>query len=111
MTLTRFQTDKRLWKWITWILFGVSWLVPSFTFAKSGPVYPAVTLFWWLLRAFWDSDVPLTELKMPAIVLAGQAVIFGVASIVLAWLLQCVVVLVRSRKAVNGKPLSSPRGQ
>jgi len=36
--------------------------VPSFTFAKSGPLYPAITLLWFSLRGLWDPDVPLREL-------------------------------------------------
>ena len=78
--------------------------MPSFTFAKSGPLYPAIALLWFSLRGLWDPDVPLRELGIPIMVLTAQAVIFGVASIVFAWILQCVVVIVRTRKPESEKP-------
>ena len=97
MKIARFQTDHRLWLWIALVLFLVSCCFPLIG-TKGDPVRPVVWL-WGVLLAAFDSSISFRELFGISAVLIIFACISAIASIVAAWLIQCVVVIIGMKKS------------
>src|SRR5215469_8657644 len=92
MKLTRYQTDNRIWLWMALSLFLVSWCFPL---PDSAP--PFVWL-WGIIAAAFHSDLSFPAFFGVSAVLIGFACISTLVSMTIAWLIQCVVVIVRSKK-------------
>lgn len=103
MILTRFQTDKRLWKRIAGVLFAVGWFIPSATLSKNGPLATAGEMLVCCVQTYWDPTMPREMFFIVFLVLLAQITVFGVAAVVAGWILQCVVVMVRKQKCAGEK--------
>ena len=97
MTTTRFQTDRRLWLWIALSLFLVSWCRPL-SLTMDGSVRPIVWLWEVILAAFDSSIISSRQLFDIKAVLIIFTCISAGASLIAAWLIQCVVVIIRTKK-------------
>ena len=96
MKTTRFETNQRLWLWIALSLFLLSWCFPLIG-SKGHGVYPIIFL-WGVILAAFDPTISFGELFGVSAILILFASISAVASVVAAWLIQCVVVIIRTKK-------------
>src|SRR5262245_35967993 len=97
MALRRFETDMRLWIWISLTLFAIAWFAPLL--GKFGDT-PAAALWFILLNYPKNIGVVLYFL-------AVYTLIFGSASILVGWLLQTLVVMVRDARKRKVEPAGS----
>ena len=86
MPLTRFKTNRRLWFWISLVLFIVPWFLPIWG-VKGSQMMPAA--IWYILVAFPNH---LTE---SLFCICGFTLIFGLPAISIGWILHCVAVMIR----------------
>jgi len=97
MKITRFKTDRRLWFWIALALFVGSWFIP-FMDIKGWHASP-FGVFREVAGDVIHGDLPLGNAIAGAFIpLTVLAFVFGVASIIFAWVVQCVVVIIRGKK-------------
>jgi hypothetical protein len=92
---TRFQTDERLWLWLALGLFLLSWCFPAMG-TKGGLVRPIVWL-WEIIAAVFSSRMDWRTFFGASAALIIFSCISAIASIVAAWLIHCVIVMVRSK--------------
>jgi hypothetical protein len=97
MKATRYQTDKRLWAWIALTLFVICWCFVPWSFVKPDSSFLPIVLLCRLVVAFFHGDIPFRGVFVVGIMLAPFAFISGMASVVTAWFLQCIVVIARSK--------------
>jgi hypothetical protein len=93
----RFQTDRRLWLWVALALFLISWCFPLIGVKGNNSVRPIVWL-WGLVASLFQSDFSAREFFGMSVVLIFFVCFSGVASIVAAWFVQCIVVMVRTKR-------------
>jgi hypothetical protein len=93
MKTRRFQTDRRLWFWIALTLFLACWFLPFFDVKGD-----QMSVFDGFLEGVRDSHLSLGIIVDGFFSLTICACFFAVPSIVLAWLIQCAVVIIRKRK-------------
>jgi hypothetical protein len=86
MALTRFKTDKRLWFWISLVLFIVPWFLPIWGI-KNDTMMPAT--IWLILVEYPD------HLFESFTGICVFTLLFGVPAISIGWILHCVLVMVR----------------
>jgi len=96
MKTTRFQTDNRLWLWLAVALFVACWFIPFMDIkgwhASSFGVFREVT------GDVIRGDLPLGNAIAGAFIpMTVLAFVFGVASIILAWVGQCMIVIIRTK--------------
>jgi hypothetical protein len=96
MKITRFQTDHRLWLLIALALLLVSWCFPIMP-VKGDWMRPVVFL-WGLLAAIFHSDLSGRELFGVSAVMILFACLSAIVSIVVAWFIQCAIVIARAKK-------------
>ena len=98
MKLTRYQTDNRLWLRIALVLFLLSWWFPFF---DIGPARP-IGLLWYIVTSPVRSEFSIGEL-FGVVQLVFFSCVFGIPAIAAAWLIQCAVVIVKtkSRRSVE----------
>jgi hypothetical protein len=89
MALKRFKTQTRLWSWISLVLFVVPWFVPFGDLKGSG--YLPVTC-WWVLFAYPGHLVETLAF------IGYFILLFGIPAICIGWVLQCVIVMIKSAK-------------
>jgi hypothetical protein len=89
----RFETDVKLWAWITLILLGASWCIPVLS-VKGGPSFSNATALKEFVLAVYQRDGDYAQLC------GGMFVVYAIYSVFLAtvigWVLHCVVVIVRT---------------
>jgi hypothetical protein len=90
MALTRFKTDRKLWIIISAVLFLTPWFIPLI--GKMGEAPPLV----YPLAIFTGSD-RLFALKATGILV----LLFGVAALLIGWVLQCAFVMFKRRNGKN----------
>jgi hypothetical protein len=93
MKIEQFQTDFRLWLWISFGLFLAS-LFFMHIGVKADSMTP-VAWMWHVVQVIFQGD--FREAFGVSFMLVLFACIYLVASIVLAWLVQCLVVMIRTR--------------
>lgn len=94
MSKASFKTNRRLWVWLTLVLFCASWWLPLL--GKTGQSW--ISLFWSWLIGVSRGEIPLRASLGVIAYLAASACFALVAALVVGWLLQCVVVIVRTKK-------------
>lgn len=88
MGFTKFNTDRRLWFWISLVLFVIPWFLPII-WVKGESLRPA---HYWI-GLFTDSS------HMEELVGIGYFTsLFGVTAFAVGWVFQCVIVMVKSRR-------------
>jgi len=96
MKATRFRTDKTLWERIALLILAVSWCIPVIS-VKSGPYFGIATALKRVVTAVYLHDASETYLLSSMFSrFAGASV---VVAIVFGWILHCLVVIMRARKA------------
>ena len=93
MALKRFQTDGRLWFWISLVLFVIPWFVPfGDKVLGSGflPIMCWVGLF-----------VEQSHIYELLVFIGFFCVLFGIPAIAIGWVIQCVVVMIRDAKRMK----------
>ena len=89
MALKRFQTDLRLWFWISLMLFVIPWFVPFGDLKGSG----------YLPIICWGVLFTAPSHIFEALVFIGFfCLLFGIPAIAIGWVVQCVVVMIRDAK-------------
>lgn len=103
MKKTRFQTDWRLWAWMTSILFAVSLFIPVISI-KSGPYFSVAFALRDFAAAVHQGDDSEKELIGGLLIFFTSVLV--IVTFVLGWLLHCFVVIVRTKKheRVTGLP-------
>ena len=91
MTLKRFKTDRRLWFWISVVLFVVPWLMPMV--GKRFEMPPAAC--WVILFTHPEHFVET------AIFIGMFSLLFGVPAISVGWVLHSIVVMIRDARRRN----------
>jgi len=98
--MTRFQTDKRLWIWASLCLFVLFWVVP-FPVTENGRESYAEQL-WPVLPLCLHKEVPgFDKGQSPVSTLAVCSIVVclsAIAALVVGWLLQGLVVILRTAK-------------
>lgn len=86
MTFSRYQTDKRLWLWVSLVLFVAPWfLVPI---GKSDEWRPAIL---WLF--LFTEPHHLLEVVGGIVMFS---LLFAIPACAVGWVVQCLIVIVRS---------------
>ncbi len=83
MALNRFKTDRRLWFWISLVLFGIPWFVP--TLIGKSEVAPIVYLF---------TDLDEAGIGAALMSLATFSFWWGIPAVLVGWVLQSIIVVV-----------------
>ena len=96
MALKRFKTQGRIWAWISLTLFLLFWCIPMVSI-KGGPTVPPGAFLLELLVALVAHPTDITEEWF--LVLGFWAMWFAVPAVVLGWVVQAIIVMVRARKA------------
>jgi hypothetical protein len=91
MSLPRFTTDRRLWFWISLVLFAAPWFVCTFGKDDDHPIM--------LLRMIVTQPSHFVEV-LPFIL--AFTLLFGIPAVILGWVVHCILVIVRD--AVWKKP-------
>src|ERR1700677_4393000 len=89
MAFKRFQTDWRLWFWISLVLFVTPWFLPLVNM-KGSHVPPII---WWGIL-FTDPS----HFEESLIIIAMFILLVGIVAIYVGWVLLCLLVMSRSRK-------------
>jgi len=93
MAFKKFKTDRRLWFWVSLVLFVIPWLLPIIVF-KGEVVQPAV--FW--VRLFHDtSNLDLSGAAY-LMCIFHFTLFFGVPAIAIGWIIQFIIVRIRQAK-------------
>src|SRR5437899_11788266 len=95
MKTNRFQTDQRLWIWISLALFVACWCFVRIGGKGPGPV-AAVALWEWIVRAF-RADASARDILGFGMMLLMFGCIAALAALILAWFLHCAVVIARTK--------------
>jgi hypothetical protein len=94
MKLERYKTNVWLWLCLALVLFVALGFVPFSD--KGSRIYPV-----WIWPAFFiglfRSDVPLSEVGQMLRGLGWYTLFYGVPSLLIAWVLQCVIQIARRR--------------
>jgi hypothetical protein len=100
MAFKRFQTDLRLFFWITLAVFVILWFVPVDPFFCNN-FQPAV-ISWVGFFADFFSD-PFSIYKSESLVYIGCfSLVFGAIALLVGWIVHCMVVMIRN--AMRKKP-------
>lgn len=89
MSLTRFQTNRKLWLLFSCALFFVPWFIPLIQAGKGEEI--AASYF---ATAIFSSDRPIYFLGITVLF----ACAFAFAAAAVGWALQCVVVVLKKPK-------------
>ena len=105
MAFKRFQTDLRLFFWITLAVFVILWFVPvNVAFVLEN--HPAVVL-WADFFADFFTD-PFSIYKSESLVDIGCfSLVFGVIALPVGWIVHCIVVMIRT--VMRKKPQNIPK--
>jgi hypothetical protein len=95
MKITKFQTDKRLWFWMSLSLFVGCWIFLHFSI--KGENETPVRLLWEWLVSFCRGELSLIEASGRCLLLGSFAFWCGLVCTVSGWLVQCAVVVVRTK--------------
>jgi hypothetical protein len=96
MKVTRFQTDRRLWFWIALALFIACWLIPFMDI--KGWHASLFGVFLEIASDVFRGNMSFAEaIDNSLIPVTVFTFVFGVAAIVLAWVVQCIVVIIRNK--------------
>lgn len=90
MSLKRFRIDRRLWFWISLVLFVVPWLLPIWD-VKGSPMPPGNC---WIIL-FTHPD----HFGETMTIIGAFALLFGVPAISIGWVLQGFIVMLRDAKS------------
>ena len=97
MAIRRFETNWRLWRWISLVLFVLPWFLPIDNVLVDRPVFFWIGLFTHLD----DRREAFGALGMIGV----WSLLLGLPAIGVGWVLQCVVVIVRgTRKQMPPQP-------
>jgi hypothetical protein len=92
--MTRYKTNRPLWFYASFSLFLICWFIPYLA-DKQEYVSPA-RLIWELIEGIFNSDnVTIEDVFLPLIIFT---LLFGIPSILIGWLIQCVVMVIRHKK-------------
>ena len=94
MKMTRFQTDRRLWIFIAVAFFVTFWCIPWMDVKGSCSPFDILHE---LVSDLVHGSLPFDNLMSGFGGLAVLAVILCIPSVVLAWVIQCVVVIIRTK--------------
>jgi hypothetical protein len=97
MSIKRFKTNRRLWFWISLVLFVLPWFLPIDNVLVDRPVVFWIALFTHL----GDAGETLGALEMIGV----WSVLLGLPAICVGWVLQCVVVMIRGERKVSAETL------
>jgi hypothetical protein len=92
-----FQTDRRLWLLIGFTFFVASWFFPLIAI-KSDSMSPAVWLWGIISSLFYPGSFDSREFFGVITVLVIFSFFSAVLSLVAAWLIQCIIVIIRTMK-------------
>jgi hypothetical protein len=96
MNMTRYKTNRWLWLCVSLSLFLACWFIPFFA-DKDG--YESTARFIAELIAsvlnLNDGNATFGELSIALII---YTLVFGIPSILIGWLVQCAVVVIRTKK-------------
>jgi len=95
MKIPRFKTDRRLWFWIAVALFMTIWCIP-FMDMKEEATSP-FDIFHELFNDLIHGSLPIGNTVSGFGGLAVLAFYLGIPSVILAWVIQCVVVIIRTK--------------
>jgi|ERR1051325_4696931 hypothetical protein len=87
-----FKTNRRLWAWLTFLLFVASWFLPLFFIKRPESL---ASLFRGWLIGVSRGDIAFRAAASFAAVLLGFACLSFVAAAVAGWLFQCFIVIAR----------------
>jgi hypothetical protein len=101
MKLRHYKTSVRLWLYLALALFVALWFVPFDI--KGSTFYPA---YLWpaFIIALFRSDVPLREVGELLPMLGWYTLVCGIPALAIAWVLQCVVQMIRHRHPLETDP-------
>ena len=97
MKTTQFQTNSRLWLRIAFVLFLLSFCFTRIDIKSDSN--PPVVWFWGVVVAVFQGD--FREAFGLSVILILFACFSVVVSLVFAWLIQCVVVIIQTRRQRN----------
>jgi hypothetical protein len=100
----KFQNDHRLWRCISLSLFFFGLCLPII--GTKGSWLPPVVWGWGLLIGAFGSGIFSREFFLFTAILLFHVGLIAIASMVAGWLIQCAVVIVRTRK--KEKPILWP---
>jgi hypothetical protein len=94
MKITRFKTDKWLWFWISIALLAIIWCIPFMDVkGATSPFNITCELAADLIHGY----LPIGNIINGFMGLAVSAFILCIPSVILAWVIQCVVVIIRTK--------------
>jgi hypothetical protein len=82
-----FETDKRLWLYLTLALFASLWFCPWAWIAPKSSGYTPPAILWGLLFTWFGPQV--------VVMLGFYSVLYGIVALAVGWVLHCFVVVVR----------------
>jgi len=83
-----FKTDKRLWFWISLILFLVTWFIPDIG-EKRESIISIISN-----SIFSDTPNSFRRIITPIV---GQMQIYGILAIFIGWVVQAIIVVFRGK--------------
>ena len=95
MNVRRFRTDKRLWLYLALGLFVAIWFCPWAWVSPKVDSAPPAILWALLFVGLFPAEDQLIRVGPVFVVLCFYGVLFGIAALVVGWVLQCFVVIVR----------------
>ena len=96
-----FQTDRRLWLSIAFVLAAIGWFFPLIGM-KGGSERPIVWL-WAIVSSVFKPDFRTNEFIGMSAALVFFICWSTIASLMAAWLIHCIIVIVRTIKGEMGK--------
>jgi hypothetical protein len=89
MALKRFTTDRRLWFWISLVLFVIPWFLPLGD--MKGSSFPMGI---YVVGLFFGFD----HFGECLVVVAMCSLFFSIPAAVIGWVIQCIVVMIREAR-------------
>jgi hypothetical protein len=95
MVLREHSTNRRLWLAVSLVLFVIAWLMPL----PWGGKESFASYCWGMVTDLWGrrSELGAGELEDAALSFGFFSFLFGVPALVIGWVVQCVIVMVRDR--------------
>lgn len=93
MAFIKVKTDRRLWFWISLVLFVIPWLLPIYVL-EGHAIQPIV--FW--ARVFYDPSIMDEGWGGNLIIMELFSLHACIPAVALGWILQWFIVLARGRR-------------
>jgi hypothetical protein len=101
MKMQQFKTNRRLWIWIAIILFLASWFIPLMDI-KGWHASPYGLIRESALEVIHGRTTFDDAITGNFTMVAFFTCVFGFTSILFAWVIQCAVVIIRTKSKTEG---------